>query len=580
MFTLLALFLFNYAATGQVVQTEAKAQWHFTGYNTTADKYIDWILQVLPTDKKEYIAVGYTTRPVEGVAPPVDLTVPVIMKLDRFGKPVWIKPVAEFKEGSTVINGNLGFGTFYQVIKTPNGYAAAGGAGGKVVLVEVDEAGNFLSTGLSTAFTPAISATQAGTGSYAYCVAMNPAQTEFIVGGKTGYGGVGYAFLMKVNYATRTTTYANTKVYGGTYGTADVKGENVFRKLLIKPETGSGYTIFACGEKSMAGDNDQKEVTNANGNPAGLYKHNKDMWLLKVNQSMTLLNEWTFDKVKVGYNESTLTYPEAGPFSARTMATDMSAAGYCGGCSTPHFLDATTHLKSDVNKDERAFDMTFTQDGKIAMIGLVNYIGVRGYNGGNGGNILRSGIGGVSDPQRSGYVFEEYADGDGFLLQINPDKAISLAQNGQSWQQLSSNYYSALQGIAVKNSFSGFMAAGITDFLGLSPFGWPAPNTNTQQGARPGPGSFAENSNNSESSVALVGISVYPNPTTGALTVTTPVKASISITSLQGQLVATYALNAGDNQLSLRSGIAPGIYIGRVVLEGGRQTLIKIVYQP
>ena len=97
---------------------------------------------------------------------------------------------------------------------------------------------------------------------------------------------------------------------------------------------------------------------------------------------------------------------------------------------------------------------------------------------------------------------------------------------------------------------------------------------------QPGPGGFAENGNNSESTVALAGISVYPNPTTGALTVTTPVKASISITSLQGQLVATYALNAGENQLSMRSGIAPGIYMGRVVLEGGRQTLIKIVYQP
>lgn len=75
-------------------------------------------------------------------------------------------------------------------------------------------------------------------------------------------------------------------------------------------------------------------------------------------------------------------------------------------------------------------------------------------------------------------------------------------------------------------------------------------------------------------------VKVYPNPTSGAITASVPEKGTISIVNLQGQVVGAYELQQGNNQLQLSSGLAPGLYMGKVLLANGQQTLVKIVYQP
>lgn len=163
-----------------------------------------------------------------------------------------------------------------------------------------------------------------------------------------------------------------------------------------------------------------------------------------------------------------------------------------------------------------------------------------------------------------------------------------LAQNSQGWQQLNNNYYNDLLDIAEKNSFSGFMAAGVADYLGLRPFIWPAPDTDTgaQQGARPGnfegnsSSSFIGNDGRIEPLETLTGLSVYPNPTTGAVIVSLPESGSLALVNVQGQQVAAFELNKGENHLRMPAGIAPGIYIGRLVLGTGKHVIIRIAYQP
>lgn len=75
-------------------------------------------------------------------------------------------------------------------------------------------------------------------------------------------------------------------------------------------------------------------------------------------------------------------------------------------------------------------------------------------------------------------------------------------------------------------------------------------------------------------------VQVYPNPTKGALTIDVPEEVRLSVVNMQGQQVAVYELHAGENQLKLPNSMAPGLYMGRLMLKNGKQTLVKIIYQP
>ena len=121
-------------------------QWHFQ-----ADHYdsgipfhgYDWVFDILATDRKEYICVGFTANSTS------DPRVPVIFKLDNLGHPKWVKTIPSFTFDGITTESR---GTLHSVIKTPNGYAACGFihvnissvSKRHVLLVEFDEDGDML----------------------------------------------------------------------------------------------------------------------------------------------------------------------------------------------------------------------------------------------------------------------------------------------------------------------------------------------------------------------------------------------------------------------------------------------------
>lgn len=159
-------------------------QWHHNLGGITQE----WVFSILPTERKEYIAVGYTTISVNGNGTVRNDRKPVIMKLDKLGRPLWIKPITYATEvgGPAVYDAatNDGFGLFEQVVKTPNGYMACGLVFGpfprKAILTEVDENGNILTSRLYNAGYASGNAY----GTNGRCIAINGAQTKIYIGGE------------------------------------------------------------------------------------------------------------------------------------------------------------------------------------------------------------------------------------------------------------------------------------------------------------------------------------------------------------------------------------------------------------
>ena len=81
--------------------------------------------------------------------------------------------------------------------------------------------------------------------------------------------------------------------------------------------------------------------------------------------------------------------------------------------------------------------------------------------------------------------------------------------------------------------------------------------------------------------VAKAAFELYPNPTSGAFTVAASSEGVLNIYSLQGALVAHYAVINGRKEIQLPSSLAAGIYAGQYQSRDGKtlQT-VRIIYQP
>ena len=73
---------------------------------------------------------------------------------------------------------------------------------------------------------------------------------------------------------------------------------------------------------------------------------------------------------------------------------------------------------------------------------------------------------------------------------------------------------------------------------------------------------------------------IYPNPTTGNFTVKVPSSGTLSISSVDGQLLASVAVIKGENSVTLPAGARPGIHIVNFRSINGYHTVRKLVYQP
>ena len=69
---------------------------------------------------------------------------------------------------------------------------------------------------------------------------------------------------------------------------------------------------------------------------------------------------------------------------------------------------------------------------------------------------------------------------------------------------------------------------------------------------------------------------VYPNPTTGHLTISAPEQGIFIVYDLQGQQTARYSVIKGETEIVLPS-VAAGVYLGRFLGESGYEQVVRVV---
>jgi hypothetical protein len=72
---------------------------------------------------------------------------------------------------------------------------------------------------------------------------------------------------------------------------------------------------------------------------------------------------------------------------------------------------------------------------------------------------------------------------------------------------------------------------------------------------------------------------VSPNPTTGAINLTTDIAGKVVIYTIDGKQLQEYEAKAGTTSISLPSGIASGVYILRFNGVDGSSKMVRLVYQ-
>jgi hypothetical protein len=72
---------------------------------------------------------------------------------------------------------------------------------------------------------------------------------------------------------------------------------------------------------------------------------------------------------------------------------------------------------------------------------------------------------------------------------------------------------------------------------------------------------------------------VSPNPTTGAINLTTDVAGKVVIYTIDGKQLQQYEAIAGTIAITLPSGIASGVYMLRFNGEDGSSKMVRLVYQ-
>lgn len=403
-------------------------QWHFNGDKAVPDAQnpditnskVDWVYSTIHTDKKGYMNVGYTGSANN------DKLVASLFKLDNLGKLVWHKTITTAYKGNTPSYVETGY--LKQVIQTPNGYAAigtycfAGALKWETLLVEFDENGNYLHPPqvINMPVPPSQGIIERQQGYSLDYLIDNNGDLQFIIGGIYAYDSSGNknwkAYIAQVQYNSGSSTYAilNNAIVGTLNGTnSNFWGGNYLQKLLVDDHDINNWNnVYACGHKSMTGDNYDIQDLNKNNTQKKLSKKNKDIWYLNLDNTLGIVTDRTYDKTDL----SAITYTEVGPVSARNLTTTASEGFYSDL--------VRKNLYENINDDERGNDMIMTEDGNLVLTALINGIYVRNYGDGNGNLIMENGTGfntGVStSPYKRTYYYDEYADGDGYVMKIDP----------------------------------------------------------------------------------------------------------------------------------------------------------------
>jgi hypothetical protein len=446
---LVVLCLLNIGAYAQTVPSVPIAnQWHFEGNhpdaNTSSGNGWDWIFSIIPTPRKEYIACGYGG--IGYVYPAPDQTECSMLKLDNLGNLKWSININDATSSALSISITDKSGTLYQVVKTPNGYAACGyikdvNQDRFVVIVEVDENGNFIHN-TPTVFKPQLVWNGLNyKHATARTLAMSPNNDYIIIGGEIAFDDPGNpfmckAFISKISYTGSTLTQGATWV-GPAAGvgedfTADplalnndgqyfFAGGSRIHKLITESTGGSTFNVYACGYRSMPGDNVEVEFQNLNSTDAFLYKRNKDIWVVSIDDDMSTVNfNNTYNKGSGNLADANIfpEYRSRGPLTARGMLGDNYNAAYDAALSGVDEIQ--NNLNNTVNEDERGWDIIRVGN-DLLVLGLTNSIniGQSGYNFDNG-SIMFNNSGGVPNLFHTITTsYSSYVDGDAHLLSIN-----------------------------------------------------------------------------------------------------------------------------------------------------------------
>jgi trimeric autotransporter adhesin len=74
-------------------------------------------------------------------------------------------------------------------------------------------------------------------------------------------------------------------------------------------------------------------------------------------------------------------------------------------------------------------------------------------------------------------------------------------------------------------------------------------------------------------------LKIFPNPTSGSLTIDAPVAGTFTVYTIDGKEVAQYAVTASVNMVTLPSNLAAGIYMSRFMGSDGTSTVVRLVYE-
>jgi trimeric autotransporter adhesin len=74
-------------------------------------------------------------------------------------------------------------------------------------------------------------------------------------------------------------------------------------------------------------------------------------------------------------------------------------------------------------------------------------------------------------------------------------------------------------------------------------------------------------------------LKIFPNPTSGSLTIDAPVAGTFTVYTIDGKEVAQYAVTASANMVTLPSNLAAGIYMSRFMGSDGTTTVVRLVYE-
>jgi trimeric autotransporter adhesin len=75
-------------------------------------------------------------------------------------------------------------------------------------------------------------------------------------------------------------------------------------------------------------------------------------------------------------------------------------------------------------------------------------------------------------------------------------------------------------------------------------------------------------------------LKVYPNPTSGILTIDAPVAGTFVVYTIDGKQMVQYNVATSANMVSLPSSLAAGIYMCRFIGADGSTAIVRLVYQP